>query len=58
MTEIVIEQEIGSIMLSDSYSTKDEMIIKQDGFYIFVLKSNIPAIISALQQLNENPKTK
>lgn len=55
MTEIVIEQrdELGNIILTKKTHA---VIIWNDEFGIPIEDKNIPALISALQQLNENPK--
>lgn len=63
MTEIVIEQTIDNNE-ENIIITKyiDGVLIEHDNICsmseIFIKNENLPALITALQQLNENPKTK
>ena len=60
MTEIVIEQEypFDDLTVSEMEKHSNGFYIESEGYFVYVERKNLPSLITALQQMHENPKTK
>lgn len=58
MTEIVIEREGKFDEITVDQNHRKEVMIWQSDWNILISPSQLPQLITALQQMQENPKTK